>query len=166
MVFKIKEHNNLYNNLLFLSRNIFFYKELSLSDTFQTRISLMLFHFSIVLIIFKKKKKNFDQNSYDHFFHNIEYNLRESGLGDVTVNKNMKDLNKTLYDILLKLDLKINDDIQFQINSNLVLKYFNSFNDEKNSKFINFADYFNNFYKFCFELRLDNMIQDIKLYKY
>ena len=78
----------------------------------------------------------------------------------------MKDLNKTLYDILLKLDLKINDDIQFQINSNLVLKYFNSFNDEKNSKFINFADYFNNFYKFCFELRLDNMIQDIKLYKY
>ena len=46
------------------------------------------------------------------------------------------------------------------------LKYFNSFNDEKNSKLINFAQYFNNFYKFCFELRLDNMIQDIKLYKY
>ena len=126
----------------------------------------MLFHFSVILIIFKKKKQDFDQNSYDHFFHNIEYNLRESGIGDVTVNKNMKDLNKTLYDILLKLDLKINDNNQFQINSNLVLKYFNSFNDKKNSKFINFAQYFNNFYKFCFELRLDNMIQDIKLYKY
>jgi len=166
MIFKIKEHNNLYNNLLFLSRNIFFYKNLSLSDTFQTRITLMLFHFSVILIIFKKKKQDFDQNSYDHFFHNIEYNLRESGIGDVTVNKNMKDLNKTLYDILLKLDLKINDNNQFQINSNLVLKYFNSFNDKKNSKFINFAQYFNNFYKFCFELRLDNMIQDIKLYKY
>ena len=166
MIFKIKEHNNLYNNLLFLSRNIFFYKNLSLSDTFQTRITLMLFHFSVILIIFKKKKQDFDQNSYDHFFHNIEYNLRESGIGDVTVNKNMKDLNKTLYDILLKLDLKINDNNQFQINSNLVLKYFNSFNDKKNSKFINFAQFFNNFYKFCFELRLDNMIQDIKLYKY
>ena len=121
MIFKIKEHNNLYNNLLFLSRNIFFYKNLSLSDTFQTRITLMLFHFSVILIIFKKKKQDFDQNSYDHFFHNIEYNLRESGIGDVTVNKNMKDLNKTLYDILLKLDLKINDNNQFQINSNLVL---------------------------------------------
>ena len=68
MIFKIKEHNNLYNNLLFLSRNIFFYKNLSLSDTFQTRITLMLFHFSVILIIFKKKKQNFDQNSYYHFF--------------------------------------------------------------------------------------------------
>ena len=35
-------------------------------------------------------------------FNNIEYNLREMGFGDVTVNKKMKDLNKILYDILLK----------------------------------------------------------------
>ena len=34
------------------------------------------------------------------FFHNIEYNLRESGLGDVSVNKKMKEFNKILYDIL------------------------------------------------------------------
>ena len=40
------------------------------------------------------------------FFNNIENNLRELGFGDVTVNKKMKDFNKILYDILLKLDLK------------------------------------------------------------
>ena len=62
----------------------------------------MFIHFSLILIVFKKSK-NFDQSSYDRFFHNIEYNLRELGLGDVTVNKKMKELNKILYDILLKI---------------------------------------------------------------
>ena len=61
----------------------------------------MFIHFSIMMIIFKKKKK-FDQKSYDILFHNIENNLRELGFGDVSVNKKMKDLNKILYDILLK----------------------------------------------------------------
>ena len=45
-------------------------------------------------------------------FHNIENNLRELGFGDVTVNKKMKEFNKILYDILLKIDLK-NDDKSF-----------------------------------------------------
>ena len=35
---------------------------------------------------------------YDKF-DQIEYNLRESSFGDVTVNIKMKDLNKIFYDI-------------------------------------------------------------------
>ena len=34
---------------------------------------------------------------------NIENNLRELGFGDVSVNKKMKELNKVLYDILIKI---------------------------------------------------------------
>ena len=90
MIFKKKHDNQLYYKLLSLSRNIFFYKKLNLPDTFETRIYLMFFHFSIILIIFKKKNVNFDQNSYDNLFHSIENNLRELGLGDVSVNKKMK----------------------------------------------------------------------------
>ena len=56
--------------------------------------------------IFKKKGSKFDQSSYDSLFHNIENNLRELGFGDVYVNKKMKDMNKLLYDILLKIDEK------------------------------------------------------------
>ena len=39
-------------------------------------------------------------------FHNIENNLRELGFGDVSVNKKMKDFNKILYDILLKIEFE------------------------------------------------------------
>ena len=71
-----------------LSRNKYFYEKISLPDTFETRIYLMFFHFSIILKIFKKKKEKFDQKNYDLLFHNIENNLRELGYGDVAVNKN------------------------------------------------------------------------------
>ena len=80
MIFKIKKHNtDLYNTLLNLSRNIFFLQKIKLKDTFETRIYLMFIHFSIILIIFKKKKLKFDQNKYDDLFYCIENNLREVG---------------------------------------------------------------------------------------
>ena len=157
MIFKTNKHDdNLYNTLLVLSRNIFFYKELSLPDTFETRIYLMFIHFSIILKIFKKKKEKFNQNSYDMLFNNIESNLRESGFGDVTVNKKMKDMNKLLYDILLKFEK--NDTEFFMLNSKLVSKYFSDLKDEKEDKYMKFESYFSDFYNFCFELPLDNML--------
>ena len=155
---KHKSDNYLYNTLLTLSRNIFFYKNLNLKDSFETRIYLMFLHFSIMMIISKKKGIKFDQNSYDLLFHNIENNLRESGLGDVSVNKKMKDMNKILYDILLKIDLKKDD--SFELNKNLVFKYFTDLNPNNSLKYQEFERYFINFYKFCFELSLENMIRE------
>tara|TARA_B110001452_G_scaffold251563_1_gene240718 strand:- start:36 stop:530 length:495 start_codon:yes stop_codon:yes gene_type:complete len=159
MIFKPKKHNiDLYNTLLVLSRNIFFYDKLELLDKFETRIYLMFVHFSIMMIIFKKKKNKFDQDSYDSLFQNIENNLRELGFGDVAVNKKMKELNKILYDILLKIEKPNNK--AFKMNENLVVKYFVGLNDIKSDKFADFETYFVNFYNFCFELPLNNMIRD------
>ena len=118
----------------------------------------MFIHFSIMMIIFKKKGKKFNQNSYDSLFHNIENNLREAGFGDVSVNKKMKDFNKQLYDILLKIDTKHNN--SFELNKELVLKYFNELDGSNKDKFSELNDYFINFYNFCFELPLDNMIRE------
>ena len=148
----------MYNTLLVLSRNIFFYDKLELLDKFETRIYLMFVHFSIMMIIFKKKKNKFDQDSYDSLFQNIENNLRELGFGDVAVNKKMKELNKILYDILLKIEKPNNK--AFKMNENLVVKYFVGLNDIKSDKFADFETYFVNFYNFCFELPLNNMIRD------
>ena len=159
-MFKVKNHNNLlYNILLTLARNIFFYKNLKLKDNFETRVYLMFIHFSIFMIIHKKKGKKFDQNQYDNLFNNIEYNLRESGLGDVSVNKKMKEFNKILYDILLKIDLKKDYDKSFQINKDVIKKYFNHLYMQENSSLSLFDDYIMNFFNFCFELPLDNMIE-------
>ena len=56
----IKEHkDNLYIILLTLSRNIFFYNKIKLPDNFETRIYLMFLHFSIMMIIYKKKGLKF-----------------------------------------------------------------------------------------------------------
>ena len=118
----------------------------------------MFLHFSIFLIISKKKGIKFDQSAYDSFFNNIENNLRELGFGDVSVNKKMKDLNKLLYDILLKIELPNNEN--FVLNKNLIFKYFEDLNSINNEKYTAFERYFLSFYNFCFELPIDSMIRD------
>ena len=154
----------MYNILLTLSRNIFFYNKIKLPDTFETRIYLMFIHFSIIMIIFKNKNEKFKQEEYDNFFHNIEYNLREHGLGDVAVNKKMKDLNKILYDILIKIKFNQEKDI-FNLNHKIIFKYFNQLDKEKDPKFIDFESYFSSFYDFCLKLPLDNMIKEVINFK-
>ena len=158
----MKHNNNLYNTLLNLSRNIFFYNRIYLPDKFETRLYLMFMHFSIIMIIYKKKGKKFNQNDYDSFFNNIEYNLRETGFGDVTVNKKMKDFNKILYDILLKIENS--NEKKFSINKKLIVKYFDIF-EKNNQKYKDFEEYFINFFNFCFELPLDSMIEEAIKFK-
>ena len=101
-----KKHNNkLYNKLAQFSRNKFFYENIKLSDDFETRALLIFFHLAIILKISKgKAQKSKSQEVFDNIFQNIEYNMREIGHGDVSVNKNMKNLNKIFYDILYKID--------------------------------------------------------------
>ncbi len=166
MIFFKKEHKyHLYNTLLELSRNIFFYKRVNLPDTFETRVILMFFHFSLIMLIYKLKGKKFDQSSYDSLFNNIENNLRELGFGDVTVNKKMKELNKILYDILLKIRINSDNNNTIKINNKLVLNYFPSIENLKKEKLTEFTQYFEHFYDFCFELPLDYMLENIKNFK-
>ena len=126
----------------------------------------MFIHFSILMIISKKKGKKFDQNTYDNVFYKVEYDLRELGFGDVTVNKKMKELNQIFYDILLKLDKKKENNEDFKLNESLVSSYLNI--SRQNNKFIyaKFEAYFSHFFNFCFELPLDNMLKEIIKFKY
>mgnify|MGYP002822503867 CR=1 FL=1 len=124
----------------------------------------MLFHFSIILLIFKRKSLKFNQDKYDSLFHNIENNLRELGFGDISVNKKMKDLNKILYDILLKINIKGAE--TFEINQNLLIKYFNNINTSNNEDLVIFKEYFIKFYDFCFELSPDIMVREAIKFNY
>ena len=152
MIFNFKRHNSdLYTTLLYLSRNLYFYKKIKLNDTFETRIYLMLMHFSIILIIYKNKKIKFNQDSYDSLFYNIENNLRELGFGDVGVNNKMKNLNKILYDILLKINKSKKD---FKTNEKIVFKYFIELKNLDNIKYELFDQYLCNFYQWIVSLCL------------
>ena len=163
MIFNFTKHNNeIYSTLLKLSRNLYFYKNICLKDSYETRIYLMFIHFAIILISFKKKKVKFPQKIYDNLFFSIENNMRELGFGDVAVNKKMKDMNKIFYDILLKFN---NSKEFFSLNKILILKYFNELNDAKRDKYELFDRYFINFYHFCFELSPKNMIKEVLKFK-
>ena len=170
MIFKFKKHKkintSLYNILLSLSRNIFFYKEIGLKDTFETRLYLMFFHFSILMLIFKIKSLKFDQDNYDFFFHNIENDIRELGYGDVTVNKKMKEFNKILYDILLKLEDKKSTNDSFKLNIKILCKYFNTNNKKNDLIYEKLDEYFVKFFTFCFELPIDNMLNNLDKFKF
>ncbi len=153
-----KHSNKLYNKLVELSRNKFFYDNLRLADNFETRVLLIFFHFIIILRLKKNNnlKKDF-QELFDNIFQNIEINIRELGYGDTKVNNTMKNLNKIFYDILYKLD---NDGLsKFHDRSNLLNKYF--FNNKKNNEqnIVKLAKYMDQFNDFCFDLNIDNVLK-------
>ena len=152
-----KKHNNqLYNKLTQLSRNKLFYEKIKLSDNFETRILLIFFHLSIILKIAKKsdlKKKS--QEIFDNIFQNIEYHIRELGHGDVSVNKNMKNLSKIFYDILYNLD---QHSLETETSKNLLKKYFFTKTKFVDEKMLNLLEYFKKFRDFCFDLDINIML--------
>ena len=159
-----KKHNNkLYNNLVKLSRNKFFYQDLCLEDKIETRIILIFFHFALILQICKNKEVK-TQDIFDNIFQNIEYNLRELGDGDVSVNKKMKKLTRVFYDILLNLDKKDSNQ-----NNNIIYLIEKYFMIDKKKDTVNikeFCDYFSKFQNFCFDLDVKNMLNGSFNFKY
>ena len=76
----------------------------------------------------------------------------------------MKELNQILYDFLLKIENKSED--QFSINRELIFKYFKDLDNKSNEKYHLFEDYILNFYNFCFELPLESMIREAIKFNY
>ena len=94
----------LYNKIVFLTRESFFYNDFKLTDSFSNRIYLIFFHLCFIIITLKNKEseKKEQQEIFDFFFKQIELNCRELGYGDVTVNKKMKNLIRLFYEILIQ----------------------------------------------------------------
>ena len=146
-----KKHNNkLYNKLVELSRNKFFYHQAKLPDDFETRILLIFFHLVTILKISKNSKEK-SQEIFDNIFLNIEYHIRESGYGDVAVNKKMKTLNKIFFDILVNFNIE-------KKRINIINKYFLTNHSNNNENPNELAKYFSKFENFCFALDVNNML--------
>ena len=95
MFFKRKnvQVNNIYQNIVEISRSKFFYLNLRLKDDFETRFDLIIFHAFIIFFYYKNLKNGkstISQELFDFMFNDFENNLREMGFGDIAVNKKMK----------------------------------------------------------------------------
>ena len=150
----------LYNKIVFLTRENFFYKDFNLSDTFSNRIYLIFFHLSFVLISLKNKQynKNNSQEIFDFFISQIEINCRELGYGDASVNKKMKKLLKLFYEILIQCQnwkqLKADN------KNYLLLRFFT--NDPKHYIFTNkLTNYFDEFSFFIDNLPLKSLTKGV-----
>ena len=161
--------SKLYNKILLLSRNKFFYTKISLKDTFQNRIYLIFIHICFLFIKINKEKdklfyKRFYQKIFDFTFKQIEANMREIGYGDVAVNKNMKLLIKTFYNILLNCEnySKKTPKAKMLFLQNSLI--------HKNCKMIYknnlLVEYFDIFQSFCFYLNLDSVLKGELNFKY
>jgi len=151
----------LYNNILLLCRNTLFYTKFDLIDTFQNRIYLIFIHISFIFIKMKQNGKNkiykiFYQKIFDLVFNKIELNMRELGFGDTTINKNMKFLVKTFYNILF------NCEKYKEMSLDAKNEFFNKYLKLKNTKNTTnkcIIEYFNKYEAFCFDLTPDSVLK-------
>ena len=156
------ETDILYNSIILLCRNTLFYTKFDLIDTFQNRIHLIFIHISFIFIKIKQNNKNkiyevFYQKMFDLIFTKIELNMREIGIGDMTINKNMRFLVKSFYDILLNCEKyrKMSKSAKDKFFDKY-LKLNNIKNTTDNKDII---DYFNKYETFCFDLNSDSVLK-------
>ena len=156
------KEDTLYNNILLLSRNKLLYTKFDLIDAFQNRIHLIFIHISFIFIKIKQNNKNkmykiFYQSLFDLIFNNIELNMREIGHGDTNINKNMRFLTKTFYNVLFNCEKykKMNDE-----EKNVFFNKYLAQNNIKNNTNIKLiVEYFNQYEAFCFDLSSDSVLE-------
>ena len=156
------KENILYNNILLLSRNKLLFTKFNLLDSFQNRIILLFIHISFLFVKLKensgiKTYKVLYQRLFDFLFKQIELNMREIGFGDVQVNKNMKSLVKSFYNILLYCEnyKKKQDESKKAFFDKYLL--LNISKKAPNNKQI--FEYFDQFQTFCFDLNSDSVLK-------
>ena len=157
-----KSEEILYNKIIFLSRNKLLYEEFGLKDTFQNRINLIFIHISFIFIKIKNANsdsnfKNFYQKMFNFIFKKVELNMRELGFGDTNVNKKMKFLVKSFYNILLTCENYKKDSVKQK--KIFLTNYFSFINDRSENNSHKLIDYFDKYCSFCLDLSVDNVLK-------
>jgi len=156
------KESNLYNNILLLSRKKIFYTKFHLIDSFQNRIHLIFILFSFIFIKGKSNNKKNNQNPFfqrlfDLLFKRIELNMREIGYGDALVNKKMKLLVKTFYNILLDSEkYKKNSP---ELKNIFFTKYLEFSSSTKTANNNLLRNYFDKYEAFCFDLSFNSVLK-------
>ncbi|MEQ1754345.1 MAG: ubiquinol-cytochrome C chaperone family protein [Micropepsaceae bacterium] len=90
----------IYNSIVEQARRPEFYQALDVADTIDGRFDLIVLHAGLYMPRLKMVRtdgKRLSQAMFDHMFANLEFNLRELGLGDMGVPRHMKGMVQAFY---------------------------------------------------------------------
>lgn len=108
---KIKK---LYDNAVIKARSPFFYKEIGVADDMNGRFDMIALHVALIMIRMKEEKggKDFNQTLFDLMFKNMDQGMREMGVGDLSVPKQMKKMMQAFNGRVVHYEkaLQTNDD--------------------------------------------------------
>src|SRR5262245_24911585 len=89
----------LYGTIVAQARLPCFYREYGVPDTVEGRFDLLVLHLSMVLDRFadEPRLRELGQALFDHFCTDMDRNLREMGVGDLSVPKHMQRVGEAFY---------------------------------------------------------------------
>jgi cytochrome b pre-mRNA-processing protein 3 len=89
----------IYGMIVTQAREPLFYRDLGVPDTVYGRFDLLLMHLWLVLRRLKSVEAGsaLSQQLFDHFCNDMDDNLREMGVGDLTVPKRMQAFGEAFY---------------------------------------------------------------------
>jgi cytochrome b pre-mRNA-processing protein 3 len=99
----------IYGMIVTQAREPSFYRDLGVPDTVNGRFDLLVLHLWMVLRRFKSTEdgENLSQALFDHFCDDMDANLREMGVGDLTVPKRMQAFGEAFYGRAVAYDLAL-----------------------------------------------------------
>src|ERR1700751_3828234 len=101
----------IYGMIVTRAREPLFYRDLGVPDTVNGRFDLLLMHLWLVLRRLKSVGSGtaLSQALFDHFCADMDDNLREMGVGDLTVPKRMQAFGEAFYGRTAAYDLALTD---------------------------------------------------------
>jgi cytochrome b pre-mRNA-processing protein 3 len=99
----------IYGMIVTQTREPLFYRDLGVPDTVNGRFDLLVLHLWIVLRRFKPVEGSapLSQALFDRFCEDMDANLREMGVGDITVPKRMRAFGEAFYGRVAAYDLAL-----------------------------------------------------------
>ena len=99
----------IYGMIVTQAREPLFYRDLGVPDTVNGRFDLLLLHLWLVLRRLKSAEGGtaLSQALFDHFCNDMDDNLREMGVGDLTVPKRMQAFGEAFYGRTAAYDLAL-----------------------------------------------------------
>jgi len=101
----------IYGMIVTQAREPLFYRGLGVADTVNGRFDLLLMHLWLVLRRLRAVEgdSGLSQALFDHFCADMDDNLREMGVGDLTVPKRMQAFGEAFYGRTAAYDLALTD---------------------------------------------------------